>query len=247
MYSKATVKYIQSLGQKKNRDAEGVFVAEGPVVVSEMLQGKIFACKALYCTQSWFAVSQKLFNHVPAGSVYVVQDFELQKLSGLTTANAVVGVFKKRAVSASPDLQNKISLALDDIQDPGNLGTIIRTAHWFGIKHIVCGLQTADVYAPKVVQSTMASIGHVEVRYVDLPEFLSQTPLPVYCATLNGSPISILPNIAEGIIVIGNEGRGIQPGILGLGAKQIAIPGTAGAESLNASVAAAILMYHFCS
>ncbi|RYY18244.1 MAG: RNA methyltransferase, partial [Chitinophagaceae bacterium] len=136
-------------------------------------------------------------------------------------------------------------LMLDNIQDPGNLGTIIRCADWFGIRQIVCNTGSADNFSPKVVQSTMASIARVAVYYMDLPEFLvANKGLPVYAAALGGKPLNQYPVADHGILVIGNESKGISPEVMALATDRITIPRRGKAESLNAAVAAGIILSH---
>ena len=134
-------------------------------------------------------------------------------------------------------------MALDEIQDPGNLGTIIRTADWFGIRNIICSQHSADMYNPKVVQSTMASLGRVNIIYTSLVDFLKKSPVKKYATVLNGQPLQQIKPIQEGIIIVGNESKGISNEILSLCDKQITIERTGSAESLNAAVSAAIILY----
>ena len=171
MFSKSTVKYIQSLQHKKFRDEEGLFVAEGPKLVGELLAGKVFACKNIYALPQWSdQLSYKQKTDLESKLV-LIKDFELEKISSLSNPNLVLAVFEKKKPLAS-SLKGKISLVLDDIQDPGNLGTIIRIADWFGIENVICSLHTADMYNSKVVQSTMASLQRVNLIYTDVESLL---------------------------------------------------------------------------
>ena len=236
MLSKATVKYIQSLQHKKFRDEEGLFVAEGPKLVQELLLGKTFTCRNLYALKTWSNPTG-----IPAE---LLEDFELEKISSLSTPNQVLAVFEKKAVDRSPSLKNKISLVLDDIQDPGNLGTIIRIADWFNVENIFCSLHTADMYNNKVVQSTMASLQRINMVYRDLAEWLQEfKEVPTFAATLHGEPLQAVSKLEEGILIIGNESKGISPELMQLARRKITIPRFGDAESLNAAVAAGIILY----
>ena len=247
MYSKTTVKYLQSLQQKKARDADAVFVAEGPKLVEELLLQNIFEPIAIYAEPQWTTqVGESILNRCK-DKHFEVKDFELQKLSALVTPNKVVAIFKQKLPNLNPNVQGKFTLALDDIQDPGNLGTIIRTADWFGVDNIICSMQTADAYNAKVVQSTMASLGRVNVLYTDLQQFLLIQKVPILAATLGGRSLSLLPKIGEGILLIGNESKGVSQPLAKLAAHQITIDRIGAAESLNAAVATGILLHHLCS
>ena len=239
MFSKSTVKYIQSLQHKKFRDEEGVFVAEGPKLVKELLDGGIFTCRNIYALAEWPADSKNIHQF----SVEIIKDFELEKISSLSKPNQVLAVFEQKKATASPVLKNKITLALDDIQDPGNLGTIIRIADWFGIENIACSLKTADMYNSKVVQSTMASLQRVNLIYTDIERWLKEQSVPKYAATLNGEPLSNFSSLKEGILIIGNESKGISDAVMKLADKKITIPRIGEAESLNAAVATGIMVY----
>ncbi len=244
MFSKSTIKYIQSLQHKKLRDEEGLFVAEGPKLVGELLEGNVFACKNIYALSQWAEqLSPALHSRLGQG-MEVIKDFELEKISGLVKPNLVLGVFAKKAATHNPSLKNKVSLLLDDIQDPGNLGTIIRIADWFGIQNVICSLHTADMYNSKVVQSTMASLQRVNLVYADLEQFLEQhTAIKKFAAALHGKSLSRISHLKEGIIIIGNESKGISENIMRLADEKITIPRFGAAESLNAGVATGIILY----
>jgi TrmH family RNA methyltransferase len=239
MISNSRVKYIQSLGHKKYRDEAGVFIAEGPKLVMELLQAGV-SINHLYALDEWADDNRDLLKDINAETITVK---ELERISQLVTPNQVIALVKKFDLPKTIAVKGKISLALDEMQDPGNLGTIIRTADWFGIENIVCSENSADVYNPKVVQSTMGSIARVNVFYADLKEWLSgQKNIPVYATTLDGKDISKMTAPAEGIIVIGNESKGISEEILGFAGERITIPKKGKAESLNAAVAAGIIL-----
>lgn len=246
MLSKATIKYIQSLQHKKFRDEAGCFVAEGPKLVPELLAAADFACEKIYASETWLQAQDTQWQQKHSACLEPVKDFELEKISGLTHANQVLAVFHKKPAVEMPSLHHKISLLLDDIQDPGNMGTIIRIADWFGIKNIICSLHSADMYNPKVVQSTMASLGRMNIFYRNIEAWGSQTKLPVYAASLHGQALSAFSSIAEGVLVIGNESHGVRQSMLDICTAQITIPRIGAAESLNAAVATGIILYKLC-
>ena len=239
MITKNQVKYIQSLGQKKCRDTEQVFIAEGPKLVNELLKAENCRIVGLYAIKEWIDTSRANVE------VNEVSADELQKISQLTTGNQVLAIVKKIEWETEPVIKGNISLALDQIQDPGNMGTIVRLADWFGVKNIICSVDCVDVYNPKVVQASMGSITRVRVEYTDLSSWLkSNNDVPIYATTLNGKDITKMEKLTEGIIVIGNESKGISDEILELSHFQITIPGKGEAESLNAAVATGIILSH---
>lgn len=236
MISKNEAKYIQSLYRKKNRDANEMFIAEGPKLVDELLQSD-FSIKKIYATDEWCAHNK---TNVPVTSVTTE---ELQRISHLETPNKVLAVVEKKKVKP-PSLTNKITIALDGLQDPGNLGTIIRIADWFGVEDIIASNDTSDVYNPKVVQSTMGSLIRVNVFYTDLTSFLKSIDITVYGALLEGKNLYEMNTIKEGIILIGNESKGIREETIQLVKQAITIPRKGKAESLNAAVATGIILSH---
>ena len=245
MLSKSEVKYIQSLHQKKFRDNHGVFVAEGPKVVAELIDQHIFPLKKIYAIESWFlenGASLQLKNE----QVSIVKDHELEKISFLTTPNQVLAIFGYRSESEFSPNESKVTLMLEEIRDPGNFGTIIRTADWFGINDIVCSVNCVDMYNPKVVQSTMASLGRVNVFYTSLSHVLDKfSHLPLYATALTGQSLNAVEVKKPSFLLIGNEGSGVSPKMLERADKLLTIPGEGGAESLNAAVATGILLYAF--
>ena len=244
MINKSAVKYIQSLQHKKFRDEHSAFIAEGPKVVIELLQHNIFECEQLYCNVSGLNYLSEKIKKQFAEKIIEVEDFELEKISALITANNLLGVFKKKPAFQSINISNSLTLFLDDMQDPGNLGTIIRTADWFGIKTIFCSNATADCYNPKVVQSTMASLGRVNIIYGNLiEELLKQGNIKKYAAVLAGKNLESFEKIKEGILIIGNESKGISSAVMELVDEKITIPKIGQAESLNAAVATGIILY----
>lgn len=243
MFSKSTIKYIQSLQHKKFRDEYGVFPAEGPKVVGELLSAGKFNCRAIYATEEWIQGLDITLASSLTGKLHCIQDFELEKIASFSTANKVVAVFEKTE-PVDFDPSGQLSIMLDDIQDPGNLGTIIRTADWFGVKNIICSTATVDAYNPKVVQSTMASLGRVNVLPISLQSWLHEHPLiPVYAAMIHGSPIASVGKIKEAVVLIGNESKGVSKELLPFCKNSISIPKIGDAESLNAAVATGIILY----
>ncbi|MGZ8516991.1 MAG: TrmH family RNA methyltransferase [Chitinophagaceae bacterium] len=242
MLGKSQAKYIQSLGQKKVRDEEGVFVAEGPKIVAELLASPDADIIQLYALHDWITVNGIDYN---GAEVIEVGENDLAKISQLATPNKVLAIVKKLETNDQLSTKGVISLVLDTIQDPGNLGTIIRIADWFGLRQIICSKDCADMYNPKVVQSTMGSIVRVKMLYTDLAPWLAeQKDVFIYATALEGQNVTAMKKISEGLIVIGNESKGISPGILELVDVKITIPRVGNAESLNAAVATGIILSH---
>lgn len=243
MLSKREIKDIQSLSLKKFRDELKLFVAEGPKVVGELIELMPQQVEKVFAVKEWIGSNGHLLQHI---RVIETSEAGLQRISQLQTPNQVVAVIKQLA-SHRPEGSSSFILYLDSIQDPGNLGTIIRIADWFGVKHIVCTAGCADMYNPKVVQSSMASIARVNVFYDEGQEWLQQQRLPVYAATLNGASLYETEKTGKGILIIGNESRGISEQILQYASEQITIPRKGKAESLNAAVATGIILSHLLS
>jgi TrmH family RNA methyltransferase len=244
MLTKATIKDIQSLQHKKFRNEQQAFIAEGPKLVEELLVAGIFTCKCLVALESWSGWTTHADHIQTKTETYPVEAHELERVSAQSTPNQVLGVFEMKTYEPPVNVSGKITLVLDDIQDPGNLGTIIRSADWFGVEYVICSLHTADVYNPKVVQSTMASLARVKVVYCDLENWLSQMKqVPIYATSMHGESLSKIQFNKEGIIIIGNEGNGISKTIEATASNIVSIPKIGGAESLNAAVAASIMLY----
>ena len=241
MISKNQIKYIRQLEQRKYRKREGLFVAEGPKVVGDLLRRLRPA--TLIATPEWTGA------HGDGHTVQTVTDDELRRISFLQHPQQVLALFP---IPETPPVQpaGQLSIALDGVQDPGNLGTIIRIADWFGIDTIYCSDDTADAYNPKVVQATMGSIARVNLIYTSLPALLDTLPpsYPIYGTLLDGSDIYRQPLSAEGIIVMGNEGNGISEAVRQRISHRLLIPcfreGDA-AESLNVAIATAITCAEF--
>jgi len=252
MLTKNRIKQLASLRDSKSRHEQGLFLVEGVKWVSEMLHSDFFL-EEVIATTDWAREHLPLL-HAKEIPLQVVSEAELKKVSSLVTPNAVIAVVRIPKVTFNQaDIQSGLSLMLDGIRDPGNLGTIIRIADWFGIRHILCSHECVDLYNPKVIQASMGSLMRVRVTYHDLPGFLESLPpgIPVYGAVLDGENIMNEKLQSPGILVIGNESRGISPQLLSFVSRRIKIPAfgeaEAGgkAESLNASVAAALICYEF--
>jgi RNA methyltransferase, TrmH family len=242
MLGKQKAKYIQSLGQKKHRDTEGLFIAEGPKVIAELLQSIPQYVKEVYAVKDWLKENS---NSNQKSKFIEISDEELEKLSQLKTPHQVVAVVQKFEQEKSIDVKGKVSLVLDTIQDPGNLGTIIRIADWFGVSQLICSYNCADIYNPKVVQATMGSIARVKVFYTDLASWLKQQKdIRIYATMLEGKDVAKMNALQEGLIIIGNESKGIHKEILELANEKITIPRKGKAESLNAAVAVGIVLSH---
>jgi len=235
------VKYIQSLGHKKFRDAAGVFIAEGPKVVLELLQSGNCTLVQCFATPAWIELNARLLQG-REDLVFEIEEKELKRISMLVTPNQVLAIFKKPVFSEA-GVEDGLILLLDTIQDPGNLGTILRTADWFGIRRIVGSVETADVFNPKVVQSAMGSLIRVQMTYADLGEYiLSRPDFPVYAGSLEGEDLLEDMPLDKGMLLMGNESAGIHPVLEKLAYMRIRIPRRGSAESLNVAVATGILL-----
>jgi TrmH family RNA methyltransferase len=241
MVSKSQISLVKSLQQKKFRREHRLFVAEGYKSVTEFIASG-YQMHTVYHTPAITAKLHKLSKKVNFQDISAA---ELQKMSSLTTPQEILAVIHlpEWPQLQQADLKNRFTLVLDGVQDPGNLGTIIRTADWFGIKNIICSEDTVDAYNPKVVQATMGSLARVNLHYTDLALLLAQIKLPVLGAMLNGDNIYTANMGAEGMIVMGNEGNGLRPDIEQLITRAITIPRLGEAESLNVAIATAL----FCS
>lgn len=238
MVSKNQIKLITSLQQKKYRKQEQLFFAEGVKVVQELLHSN-FELQDLFTTKQDFLT-------VPKNKVHAISEVELKKISALTTPNTCLAVFKIPKVKEM--VEKGLIVALDDVRDPGNLGTIIRLCDWFGIETLFCTEESVDIYNPKVVQATMGSISRVNVVYGNLETFLSQTKLPVFGTFMDGKNIYQEELPKEGIIIMGNEANGISTSVEKLVSERIAIPRFGNlqvTESLNVATATAIILSEF--
>ena len=238
MVSKNQIKLITSLQQKKYRKQEQLFFAEGVKVVQELLHSN-FELQDLFTTKQDFLT-------VPKNKVHAISEAELKKISALITPNTCLAVFK--IPKAKQMVEKGLLVALDDVRDPGNLGTIIRLCDWFGIETLFCSEESVDIYNPKVVQATMGSISRVNVVYGNLETFLSQTKLQVFGTFMDGKNIYQEELPKEGIIIMGNEANGISTSVEKLVSERIAIPRFGNlqvTESLNVATATAIILSEF--
>jgi len=234
MVTKSELKYIQSLSDKKVRLETGCFIAEGVKLVGEMIAAG-YSLKAVYALDSWESPD-------PSIEVNRIEAFELEKMSLLQTPNQVLAVAIMPQNKEVLNLAGPLTIVLDGIQDPGNMGTIIRSADWFGITQIVASEDTVDVYNPKVIGATMGSFMRVSVVYKNLQEWIPTIKLPVYGALLEGDNVFTIKTPQKGLLVIGSEGKGIRENIKDFITHPVTIPKIGDAESLNAGVAAGIIV-----
>ncbi|MBQ0015788.1 MAG: RNA methyltransferase [Bacteroidales bacterium] len=241
MISRNKLRELSVYKQSKACDADNVFVVEGVKLCEEALVSKA-VIKVICGSEKWF------FEHpnVPVNAeCYTLNTADLERLSSMRTPNEVWMLVERLDILASTN-NNGLILALDHLQDPGNLGTIIRTADWYGIRHIVCSPDTVSCYNPKVVQATMGGIFRTRIDYLPLEQWLASCGMPIYGALLDGQDIRYQKLATPAVLVIGNESRGITANTQQYVTHRIAIPNIGGtAESLNASVAAAIIIHDF--
>ncbi len=250
MLSKNQIKYISSLKQKKFRKIHNEFIAEGPKIVNELIENN-FPVKSIYALRSYLENNERLLK---TSGIHLneINNKELERISTLTTPNGVLAVINIPEFHKSDiDFSKDICLVLENIQDPGNMGAIIRTADWFGVNTIICSEDTVDVYNPKVIQATMGSFARIKVIYHDLEKFLLAVPgnIPVYGASLHGMNIYKTDLTTNGLIITGNESKGISQRIQKYIKQNIKIPDYSlndkKAESLNASIATALILAEF--
>lgn len=236
MLSKSQIKLITSLKQKKYRLKHGLFVVEGVKTIKELLQSKL-VLDTLYTTES--------FN-IDAKNEEIISESELQRISFLKSPNKALAIFEIPQ-SKPIDLKNLI-VALDDVRDPGNLGTIIRLCDWFGVKDLICSEETVDCFNPKVIQATMGSITRVNITYLDVPEFLKQTELSSFGTFMDGVSVYSSEIPKQGVLIFGNEANGISKNVEELITQRLSIPrfgSLRATESLNVAAATAIFLSEF--
>lgn len=239
MLVKSKIKDIQSLAGKKYRDETGLFIVEGPKGVEEMLRTNPAQVQEVFGLEQW---CQSHLSLLATTRFTVINEQELLKLTQLTTPNEVIAVVKKFQYP-SLHTAGKFTLVCCGLQDPGNFGTIIRTADWFGVQQIVCSVDTVDQYNAKVVQASMGSISRVAVYYEELEKWLPlQQGITIYAALLDGQSLYKLAPVKEGILLVGNESKGVPASLLSKNVQAICIPGKGEAESLNVAVATGILL-----
>ena len=247
MLSKALQKRISSLENKKHRKESGLFVAEGGKTVLDLLAAGLKADK-LIATTEW------LQQHVISADAEVIEvsNEEMKRISFQQAPQGMMGIFHQPQYTMDPIVpERELCLALDNVQDPGNLGTIIRIADWFGIENIYCSIGTADIYNPKTIQATMGAVGRIKVHYVDLPAFIAsiKEKTAIYGTFLDGDDIYKKELTTAGLIIMGNEGNGISKECSKHVTEKLFIPnyptGRETSESLNVSVATAIICSEF--
>ena len=241
MLSKSQISFIKSLHQKKYRKEHGLFIVEGIKSIKEFFQSSYQIHTIFYNSEQY-----NLLPKLPANiNLFEVKNAELDKISALQTPQgflALIHIPKNRELTLTA-LKNQFTLVLDGVQDPGNMGTIIRTADWFGFKNIICSADCVEVFNPKTVQATMGSLARVNIYEADLPALLAENTIPVFGALLDGESIYKTQWGDEGLVILGNEGKGISAEVIKKINKPVTIPRIGEAESLNVAVSAAI----FCA
>lgn len=241
MLSKSQISFIKSLHQKKFRKEEGLFLVEGLKSVLEFAHSA-YEIESIFHTPAILPKLNKISGNI---KLQEVNPEELAKISTLNTPQDVLAILRipEPQTPSIKRLKETFVLVLDGVQDPGNMGTIIRTADWFGIHQLVCSNDTVEVYNPKVVQASMGSLARVSVHYTDLPPFLAAQQVPIYAAALDGKSIFETTFKTEGCIILGNEGNGIREEVLKNASQKVTIPRFGNTESLNVAVSAGI----FCA
>jgi TrmH family RNA methyltransferase len=237
--SKNQLKLITSLSQKKYRQKNSLFIVEGIKVVNELLNS-FFQVDTLFATDDFETT-------ISLDKIVRISEKDLQKISNLKSPNKVVGLFK--IPDQKPLQQNGLTIVLDAINDPGNLGTIIRLCDWFGVTQLICSKDTVDCYNAKVVQASMGSLTRISIKYIDLENYLQETNLPTFIADMNGENVYKVALPKEAILVMGNEANGVSDELKTLIKNKISIPRfgeTQETESLNVATATAILLSEFC-
>jgi TrmH family RNA methyltransferase len=238
--SKNQIKFIKSLSLKKNRVKAQLFVAEGEKIVNELLNSK-FEIEHIYATKQFSGI-----NSSEKSALTVVSNEELSRISNLTSPNNVLAIVK--ISQKESEKSGGIKLVLDDVNDPGNLGTIIRICDWFGVTQLICSNSTVDCYNPKVVQSGMGSVFRLDIKYLDLATYLANIDTPVYGAYMNCVDVKEQELPKQAHLIMGNEANGISESISKYITNKVSIKNIGGnTESLNVAVATSILLHEFCS
>ena len=240
MITKNQIKYINSLQQKKFRVENQSFIVEGAKSVLELLKSD-FIIEMLFVTEAFFEEHQNFLANLPI-QVEITTQTDLEKAGSFSSNNAALAVVKTKENEELLVKDNEFALILDDIRDPGNLGTIIRVADWYGIHKLICSDSTVDFYNPKVISATMGSFTRTNLYYTDLEEFIKNQSVNIYGTLLNGNNIHETKFSNSGYIVIGNEANGISESIEKLITHKITIPRFGEAESLNAGIATAVVL-----
>lgn len=242
MVTRSEIKYIQSLHAGKHRKAQRQFVAEGNHMALEALQSFAQNILKIYAVPHWIAANK---DRIGALSAVEVSTTDMERITLLSTPGPVLLLLQMPDYSTEKREDHQWSLCLDGVQDPGNVGTIIRIADWFGIPQVICGEGSADAYNPKTVQASMGSIFRVKTLQTNLSDWLGGAPV-IYGALLSGQSVWETATVKPGPLVIGGEGAGISPEVQRLITHALTIPRVGAAESLNAAVAAGILCSHIC-
>lgn len=239
MLSKAQIKYIRSLSLQKYRKEHKQFIAEGEKVAQEWLQSSD-TIDTIIATKEWVEQNTSAISRHKEATLHVVEAYVLSTISSLKTTNKVLLILPLPAENKTFPA-NEWAIALDGIQDPGNMGSIIRIADWFGIKQVICSPDCVDVYNAKVVQAAMGSHLRVQLFETDLEAYFKELEIPVLAAVLNGKNVYTMPQFERAVLLIGNEGNGISESLIKASDYQVTIPAKGGAESLNAAVSTGIL------
>ncbi len=249
MLTKSKIRLIRSLALKKNRSAEGLFVAEGRKLVIDLMDQ--LNLHEIFCSEEAFPE----LSNINSDLITVLKKSEIERISSLKSTSDVIALFEIPRYDLNwEEISSGLTLALDTVQDPGNLGTIVRLADWFGIKNVICSEECADLYNPKTIQATMGAAARVKVHYLQLKDYLSEAKkrnIPLYGTFLKGGNIYKTDLTSNGIVVMGNEGQGISREIEKLISHKIFIPSyppagrASGSESLNVAIAAAIVCAEF--
>ena len=245
MLTNSEIKFIKSLYLKKNRDLNSLFIVEGDKIIDELLSSD-FSIRNIYATEDWYDDNCPKIND---DILVKISPKELSRISNLKSPNNVLAVVKKRDLELNHDNLTGLTLVLDSINDPGNLGTIIRSCHWFSIKNIVCSENTVDMYNSKVIQSTMGSVFNVNIFYKDLSSFLKDcsNSHTIYGSFLDGDDIKNLDIKTNSILVVGNESNGISNSLVNQIHKKVTIKGISkNINSLNVASATAIMLHEIC-
>ena len=240
MISKNQIKFIKSLSLKKNRVKAQLFIAEGEKIVNELLNSN-FEIEHIYATKQFSGI-----NRCQKSAITLITNDELLRISNLTSPNNVLAIVK--ISQKESEKSGGIKLVLDDVNDPGNLGTIIRICDWFGVTQLICSNSTVDCYNPKVVQSAMGSLFKLDIKYLDLATYLDNIDTPIYGAYMNGVDVKGQEFPKQAHLIMGNEANGISESISKYITNKVSIKNIGGnTESLNVAVATSILLHEFCS
>lgn len=235
--SKNKIKWIRSLHSKKTRDELDVYLVEGEKMVKEAMLFSRDSIELILHTKDFLLQDESIES-------FEISETELSLISTLKSPNKAFAILKKNKIDFI-NTENKLIIALDGIQDPGNMGTILRIADWFGINDIICSISTVDCYNPKVVQASMGAIFRVNIHYIDLANWIINSQLPIYGAILNGENVYLKKLETKAVLLMGNEGNGISESLIPLITVPISIPRFGNAESLNVSIATGIIVSEF--